>query len=44
VVFKTTDQVNAVTPVTYQVELVRVTGGVNEPQTNTAFNLTFQLT
>jgi hypothetical protein len=44
VVFKTTDQANAVTPVTYQVGLVRVTGGVNEPQPNTNFTLTFQLT
>jgi hypothetical protein len=42
--FKTTDQANAVTPVTYQVQLVRVTGGANDPQTNTNFLLTFALT
>jgi len=44
VVFKTTDQGGAVTPVTYRVELVRVTGGANDPQINTIFDLTFQLT
>jgi hypothetical protein len=41
--FKTTDQNNAVTPVTYLVQVVRVTGGVSQPQTNTNFNITFQL-
>jgi hypothetical protein len=44
VTFQTTDQANAVTPVVYQVQLVRVTGGANSPQMNTTFNLTFQLT
>lgn len=44
VTFQTTDQANALTPVVYQVQLVRVTGGANDPQTNTAFSLTFQLT
>jgi len=44
VVFKTSDQNGAVTPVTYRVELTRVTGGANDPQPNTIFDLTFQLT
>jgi hypothetical protein len=42
--FKTTDQANAVTPAVYEVALVRVTGGANDPQANTKFDLTFQLT
>jgi hypothetical protein len=44
VAFKTTDQANAVSPITYEVALVRVTGGANDPQANTKFDLVFQLT
>ena len=44
IVFKTSDQNGAVSPVTYRVELTRVTGGANDPQPNTIFDLTFQLT
>jgi hypothetical protein len=44
VTFQTTDQANATTPVQYEVALVRVTGGANDPQANTKFDLTFQLT
>lgn len=41
---KTTDQLGAVSPLTFQFELTRITGGANNPQPNTIFNLTFQLT
>jgi hypothetical protein len=44
VAFKTTDQAGAASPATYQVQLVRVTGGSHDPQVNTTFVLTFQLT
>jgi len=42
--FQTTDQLGAVSPVTYQIELVRVTSGANDPQPNTIFDLSFALT
>lgn len=42
--FGITDQVNAVSPLTYRMQLVRVTGGANEPLANAIFNLTFNLT
>jgi hypothetical protein len=42
--FKTTDPANAETPETFVVQVVRITNGANEPQTNTNFSITFQLT
>jgi len=44
IVFRTTDQSGAKSPVAWRVQLTRVTGGVNEPLTNTKFDLTFVLT
>jgi hypothetical protein len=44
ILFKTTDANGALTPVTYQLELVRVTNGASDPQANTIFLLTFNLT
>jgi hypothetical protein len=41
---KTTDQLGAVSPLTIQFELTRITGGANNPQPNTIFDVTFQLT
>jgi Family of unknown function (DUF6519) len=44
ITFKTTNQAGATSPVTYQLQVVRVTGGSQNPQPNTTFLLTFQLT
>jgi hypothetical protein len=41
--FKTTNQAGAVSPLTYRVQLVRVTGGANDPLDYTRFDLTFVL-
>lgn len=43
VTFQTSDEAGAVSPITYRLELVRVTGGGNEPQENTRFDITFDL-
>ncbi len=43
ITFQTTDETNAVSPVTYRMQLVRLTGGVNEPLAYTIFDLTFEL-
>jgi hypothetical protein len=42
--FRITDQVGAVTPLTYRVQLTRVTGGASDPLAYTRFDLTFDLT
>lgn len=44
--FRITNQAGAVSPLTYRIQLVRVTGGANEPLTNVSarFDLTFNLT
>jgi hypothetical protein len=44
ITFRTTDQTNAVSPLTYRVQLTRVTGGANEPLVYTRFDITFDLT
>lgn len=41
--FSTSDELGAMSPLTYRVQLVRVTGGANEPLANTIFDLTFDL-
>jgi hypothetical protein len=42
--FRILDQPGAASPLTYRVQLTRVTGGANDPQPSTAFDLTFVLT
>jgi len=44
ITFRITDQVGAVTPLTYRVQLTRVTGGANDPLVYTRFDITFDLT
>lgn len=41
--FSTSDELGASSPLTYRVQLVRVTDGANEPLSNTIFDLTFDL-
>ena len=41
--FRTTDQAGAVSPLTYRMRLVRVTGGVSEPLEYTDFEIRFEL-
>jgi hypothetical protein len=41
---KTNDQLGAVSPLTFRFQLTRVTGGANDAQPNTIFDLTIQLT
>lgn len=43
ITFKTTDKDNAVSPLTYRLQLVRVTGGANETLAYTKFDITFTL-
>lgn len=43
ITFQTTDEPGAVSPLTYRLELVRVTGGANEPLSYTQFEITFDL-
>ncbi|MCZ6875467.1 MAG: hypothetical protein O7G88_18395, partial [bacterium] len=41
--FRISDESGATSPLTFRLLLVRVTGGANEPQNNTTFDLTFVL-
>ena len=41
--FGLTDQITAVSPLTYRLQLTRVTGGANDPLPNTRFDVTFDL-
>jgi hypothetical protein len=41
--FGITDQVGALSPVTYRLQLTRVTGGANDPLPNTRVDVTFEL-
>ena len=41
--FGITDQAGAVSPLTYRLQLTRVTGGANDPLPNTRFDITFDL-
>lgn len=43
ILFKITNQAGAVSPLTYRIQLVRVTGGATEPLDYTRFDLTFLL-
>jgi hypothetical protein len=41
--FGITDQAGAVSPLTYRLQLTRVTGGANDPLPNTKVDITFEL-
>jgi hypothetical protein len=42
--FRISDQINAVSPLVWRMEMFRITGGANDDLTSTRFDLTFNLT